>query len=851
LTRNDVTLCMISRGEPGLARAISSCLPLVSEVVIVCDPGDREAVRIQLALLAEKGCGADLRVISRAWDGNFSLQRQASFDAARTPYAFWLDSDDSLVGAEKLLDVINATPDLQGDEQFMLEYDYAPKITQVRERLVPRALGAWSDSSGDPLEIHELWLQSASRGDARLIPIPAQVAYVKHHVEEESPADRAAKRARNRKALEAHIRRRVAAGREADRRLVSHYIDQLLGDNEPGKAVAWAMRLAPEEPHGWCRQRLYMQAAQGNLMMGNLSAAHSCALLSLGEQVRSADARVALIEICAAQGRWDEAWYWYRDTYEQGLPLLGDPIGHNRALLRPQPELAMRVLLGMNAFEDALEYAHRAGNQEAVKKLTEEIRNLKAAEAAAVMMDLQDFEAARPRGADRAARRAFCQSLPRAVQDYPEVARWLLPDLPASRPTVAIYCGGDGGMTSTWGPASLGQGIGGSEEAVLRLAPELVRAGAHVECYGPWPVDEIRDGVHYIYHAKWDPDRALDLFVAWRYESFASLAPRCRRRVLWAHDQLPPGLKLRNLDEVWCLSKSHAALTQANYPDARIWVTRNGLPPLADLVGGAQRPDPQPGKKVGRVIWASSPDRGLDILLDLWPQVRAAIPGATLEVYYGFPASYMRAEQSRPQLRRLRERIEAQLAALKSQGVSYFGMVGADRLHRAFAEAEVWAYPTHWPETSCITAMKAQALGCYPVTVPLTALAETVVWGRFLTLGGQDMQAEWNDEDRAVYVAALIEALKTPWADRGWTPDLATRFGWDGVAREWLEHLKGDANVDPAGPENLAAPVDADGRGPRGDGAGRASGGGADGCVGGGAAPALVECDRGGAPGSD
>ena len=35
-------------------------------------------------------------------------------------------------------------------------------------------------------------------------------------------------------------------------------------------------------------------------------------------------------------------------------------------------------------------------------------------------------------------------------------------------------------------------------------------------------------------------------------------------------------------------------------------------------------------------IYGSSPNRGLEVVLEEWSSIRAAIPNAQLEVYYGF-----------------------------------------------------------------------------------------------------------------------------------------------------------------------------------------------------------------------
>ena len=54
---------------------------------------------------------------------------------------------------------------------------------------------------------------------------------------------------------------------------------------------------------------------------------------------------------------------------------------------------------------------------------------------------------------------------------------------------------------------------------------------------------------------------------------------------------------------------------------------------------------------------------------------------------------------------------------MKQPGVTFHGMVGHMALSEALASSGVLAYPTSFPEISCITAMKAQ------VALALVALA--------------------------------------------------------------------------------------------------------------------------------
>ena len=91
-------------------------------------------------------------------------------------------------------------------------------------------------------------------------------------------------------------------------------------------------------------------------------------------------------------------------------------------------------------------------------------------------------------------------------------------------------------------------------------------------------------------------------------------------------------------------------------------------------------------------------------VLTQWPRIYDALSGnATLAVLYGFTPAFMKhigdSEESRAWLVRMQ-------LLLRQPGVQYVGLVDHDELARQYAEAGFFLYPTSYPETGCIAAMK-------------------------------------------------------------------------------------------------------------------------------------------------
>jgi len=122
------------------------------------------------------------------------------------------------------------------------------------------------------------------------------------------------------------------------------------------------------------------------------------------------------------------------------------------------------------------------------------------------------------------------------------------------------------------------------------------------------------------------------------------------------------------------------------------------------------------GKRVkNRFIYTSSPLRGLDFLLELFPSIRKESPASELFIYRG-------KDEFTPEL--LSKTIS--LSADPTSGIHFMGKVSQEELALRFSESDIWFYPTNYHETFCASAVEAQRSGCIPITSNVAALSETV-----------------------------------------------------------------------------------------------------------------------------
>jgi glycosyltransferase involved in cell wall biosynthesis len=353
--------------------------------------------------------------------------------------------------------------------------------------------------------------------------------------------------------------------------------------------------------------------------------------------------------------------------------------------------------------------------------------------------------------------------------------------------SITFYCGP---AAEPWDPDSLWTGIGGSEEALILLSRQFAELGWDTRVFAAPRAARNFAGVRWFPYQAFASQNSGQVFVAWRNPEFVRLASGFETVCHWVHDRLDFGYPLeiaQQVDGIFLVSRHQAQSARLSAVDPRkLYPGSNGL--------DEEFLRPPGNNEATRVIYASCPARGLVTLLEMWPAVRARIPEARLDVFHGFTTAYADATRLWPGLEHIKEQVLRLLDRLAPQGVTFHGMVGQDQLAEGFARAGVWAYPTHCCETSCITAMKALAMGCLPVTTGHCALRETLgPWERGPATASGDIHRSWWR--RRQYLHCLLRAMKAGTGPGTRADRLAAaawarqRYSWRSVAADWSRVL--------------------------------------------------------------
>lgn len=353
---------------------------------------------------------------------------------------------------------------------------------------------------------------------------------------------------------------------------------------------------------------------------------------------------------------------------------------------------------------------------------------------------------------------------------------------------IAIYCGPG---WSPWTPQDIElKGLGGSETAAVRVAQHLSRLGYIVTVYGEILDQQCFGDVIFRHHTAFDPTVRREAVIVSRMPEAFDRPLNARVRLLWFHDtdsgdRFTP-LRAEPIDHILCLSDWHRQHLANTYPFAadKLRLTRNGIEPRYFENGEVER-NPH------RAVYTSSPDRGLDVLLELWPKVREQVPDA--ELRHSYVDVYDAIAEQDPKIGAYRQRVR-ELA--DQPGVESVGHLSQPEVANLMRSAGVWCHPS-WStpagepfyETSCIGAMEAQAAGCLAVVSSVGALRETVLLGR--RVEAEILSDRWKD----VFVRMIVEGMTNRAVQdhvQAEAAQIRAKWGWDGVARQISGLIQGE-----------------------------------------------------------
>lgn len=245
--------------------------------------------------------------------------------------------------------------------------------------------------------------------------------------------------------------------------------------------------------------------------------------------------------------------------------------------------------------------------------------------------------------------------------------------------------------------------------------------------------------------------------------------------ILWLHNALASlnvevkkiltnQLIKNSIKYIICVSQYHKNIVakELDFPLEKIIVISNASVPIEPKIDKFKNID-----KV-KLIHASSPERGMQLLLDAMPLVKEDFELNIFNDFYPDASSIFYFNKK----------------ALNDSRINFYGKTPQKIVHKFFADSHIHVYPSTYPESFCITQIEALSSGCFSIYSNLGGLPEAA-------MGNGTMITELTPEKVAQEIDGAIVMLKTNGYDyTKQIEDFNNNFTWDIAKKNWLEFDK-------------------------------------------------------------
>lgn len=259
-----------------------------------------------------------------------------------------------------------------------------------------------------------------------------------------------------------------------------------------------------------------------------------------------------------------------------------------------------------------------------------------------------------------------------------------------------------------------------------------------------------------------------------------------KKKILWLHDlpQDPESTHLTDaslrerFDKIVCVSDWQMQLYNliSGVPYGQCVVIKNAIEPI--------EVDVKSYNGTVNLIYHTTPHRGLEILVPVFEELCKIHDNIHLDVYSSFGV-YGWAERDK--------QYESLFNRCKSNpNITYHGAVSNEEVREALKKSHIYAYPSIWPETSCLSVIEAMSAKNLVVCPNYAALPETC--------GNFAMMYPWNENTNAhaaQFAHTLNNAINMVKFDYELTfPYIDFQkqyfdyfYGWERRQKEWVDLL--------------------------------------------------------------
>jgi UDP-glucose:(glucosyl)LPS alpha-1,2-glucosyltransferase len=226
---------------------------------------------------------------------------------------------------------------------------------------------------------------------------------------------------------------------------------------------------------------------------------------------------------------------------------------------------------------------------------------------------------------------------------------------------------------------------------------------------------------------------------------------------------------LDNIKYLVVVSEFHKELTlkQCAIDPKKVVVIQNAIEPVKFNKDKFNNVD-----KV-KIIHASSPDRGMEVLLRAITQIEDDFE---LNIFNTFNPD---VDPITPAMKELLE---------SDSRINFYGKTPRQTVLKYFSDAHIHAYPSVWLETSCLVQIEALSAGCYSVYSDIGSLKETSMGhGKMIKVGNDiDKYAETFAKELSKAIKSVKEGkLKIDPVKQ--SEEVSSFFSWQKAEERWMD----------------------------------------------------------------
>jgi glycosyltransferase involved in cell wall biosynthesis len=205
-------------------------------------------------------------------------------------------------------------------------------------------------------------------------------------------------------------------------------------------------------------------------------------------------------------------------------------------------------------------------------------------------------------------------------------------------------------------------------------------------------------------------------------------------------------------------SSKQEVITQTPIPAEKVYIIPNAIDPLKYNPKKFDKPNNI------KLINTSSPDRGLDVLLNA---ISIIDLNFELDIFSKFnPMQYPNY--------------------IPDPRINFYGFSYKGTVLKHYEAAHIHAYPSTYPETFCISQAEAMSAGLLCVTSDIGAIPE--VSGGYTTIYQYTEDKETHTKIFAEKLKEAIEAVKSgQWNPEAQIEYINNKFSWNAIRDKWLE----------------------------------------------------------------